>query len=239
MPHDEQPPALAAATGPVTEEAPVDTAGALTAAEPATAGPTATVGPIMRRTVANVDRPLAVGPAARADERAGAVAVNPFMRRHREAQRPGWRWPGPELAARERDRAKKSKPMRKDGKEQTRRGSGKERKTSEPASATPASRAMSRAREFPNQSLKEQARQLYCACCKLLKATAPPQAILVGQLRAGPSWPLIGADSAVANSAVEVATAGGFFFEFQQYLPNNQRYLPPFGPNSKSKFAII
>ena len=60
----------------------------------------------MRRKVANADRPLTAGPAARADERAGAVTVNPFMRMlEKRSAQPGDG--GPELAAHERDRSKK------------------------------------------------------------------------------------------------------------------------------------
>ena len=75
----------------------------------------------MRRTVANADRPLTAKPEARADERAGAVTANAFMRtlEKRSAQAGDG---GSELAAHERDRVKKSKPMGVAGKEPKRRG---------------------------------------------------------------------------------------------------------------------
>ena len=59
---------------------------------------------------------------------------------------------------------------------------------------------------------------------------ALPQAILVSQLRAGPGWPLIDGRGGDRRRKV--------FFEFKLNLPNTQRYFPPFGPNSKSKFEI-
>ena len=125
------------------------------------------IGPVVARNAANTELPLAMRPEDRFTQRQLQPAVNIFerMAEKRGAVAAAAGGGGaPELAAHERDRKIKQKTTKTPAlgaPEPRRRGPGKERKTKEPNVTVG-----QRVREFPDNSLREQARKLYCACCK-------------------------------------------------------------------------